>query len=340
MSKYIVETFYTCSFKIVHKLDELNEKKLSELENRNDGEVQIIDVKLNNRKTKTTSKKDKFEDSQNNLKIKNASSITSLINEKISTSDKTQIENQLDQLEKRDDGEYEIIDVKFDKSNTKNLEKKSGKVEVNFNDSPEKMSDKNTASKNVILNNAFKENINKRFSMPDRRKGYIQKASIGDHKVYLHTGEYEDGKIGEIFIDTSKEGELVKALMNNFAIAVSLGLQYGVPLDEFVSAFIGTKFEPSGKVHGNDRILSAPSILDYIFRELAISYLNREDLAHTPSIGSTEKAIDKPNEDVSEDQSQFLKLVKDITSKGFVRNNYKKNLVDLSDIKINLKGKK
>ena len=130
----------------------------------------------------------------------------------------------------------------------------------------------------------LKKKNNSRFKMPDRRKGYIQKATIGDHKVYLHTGEYEDGKIGEIFIDTSKEGELVKALMNNFAIAVSLGLQYGVPLDEFVSAFIGTKFEPSGKVNGNDRILSASSILDYIFRELAISYLNREDLAHTPSI--------------------------------------------------------
>ena len=111
------------------------------------------------------------------------------------------------------------------------------------------------------------DNNGKRFSMPDRRKGYIQKATIGNHKVYLHTGEYEDGKIGEIFIDTSKEGELVKALMNNFAIAVSLGLQYGVPLDEFISAFVGTKFEPSGKVHGNDRILSASSILDYIFRE-------------------------------------------------------------------------
>ena len=91
------------------------------------------------------------------------------------------------------------------------------------------------------------EKNSKRFSMPDRRKGYIQKATIGDHKVYLHTGEYEDGKIGEIFIDTSKEGELVKALMNNFAIAVSLGLQYGVPLDEFISAYVGTKFEPSEK---------------------------------------------------------------------------------------------
>jgi len=174
--------------------------------------------------------------------------------------------------------------------------------------------------------------------MPDRRKGYIQKASIGNHKVYLHTGEYEDGKIGEIFIDTSKEGELVKALMNNFAIAISLGLQYGVPLDEFVNAYVDTKFEPSGKVAGNDRILSASSILDYIFRELAISYLNREDLAHTPSIGG--KDIAQKYDEEFDGQNKFLKIVKDITSKGFVRSNYKKNLVDLSDIKINLKGKK
>jgi ribonucleoside-diphosphate reductase alpha chain len=176
--------------------------------------------------------------------------------------------------------------------------------------------------------------------MPDRRKGYIQKATIGNHKVYLHTGEYEDGKIGEIFIDTSKEGELVKALMNNFAIAISLGLQYGVPLDEFVNAYVSTKFEPSGKVHGNDRILSATSILDYIFRELAISYLNREDLAHTPSIGGSDKLVDEKSDEISDDQNQFLKMVKNITSKGFIRNNYKKKLVDLSDIRINLKGKK
>ena len=177
---------------------------------------------------------------------------------------------------------------------------------------------------------------NKKIGMPDS-KGYIQKATIGDQKVY-HTGEYEDGKIGEIFIDTSKEGELVKAMMNNFAIAISLGLQYGVPLDEFVSAFIGTKFEPSGKVQGNDRILSASSILDYIFRELAISYLSREDLAHTPSIANKD-TVDE-NEQNNDEQNQFIKLVKDITSKGFVRNNYRKKLVDLSDIKLNLKGKK
>ena len=205
------------------------------------------------------------------------------------------------------------------------------------------ISQTNTSKIDTKISENFKSNLNeklgKRFSMPDRRKGYIQKATIGDHKVYLHTGEYEDGKIGEIFIDTSKEGELVKALMNNFAIAISLGLQYGVPLDEFVNAYVGTKFEPSGKVHGNDRILSASSILDYIFRELAISYLNREDLAHTPSIGGSEK-IDDLNNENSEDQNQFLKLVKDITSKGFVRSDYKRKLVDLSDIRINLKGKK
>ena len=126
--------------------------------------------------------------------------------------------------------------------------------------------------------------------------------------------------------------------MNNFAIAVSLGLQYGVPLDEFVSAFIGTKFEPSGKVNGNDRILSASSILDYIFRELAISYQNREDLAHTPSIAVNELGSLEENND--ESQNQLLKIMKDVTSKGFVRSNYKKNLVDLSDVKISLKGKK
>ena len=192
MSKYLVETFYTCTFKIVHKLDELNEKKLSELENRKDGEVQIIDVRLNNRKTKTTSKNDKFEDSQDNLKVKNASSIASFINEKITASDDKKILSE-----------------------------------------PE--------NKNTNIPKFNKKN-NDRSKMPDRRKGYIQKISIRDHKIYLHTGEYDDGKVGEIFIDMNKEGELVKALMNYFAIAISLGLKYGVTLDEFLDAFIETKF--------------------------------------------------------------------------------------------------
>ena len=224
----------------------------------------------------------------------------------------------------------------------KNINKDTGEKAINsvnlITDKSNKQNLVKEDNSNFIKN--VHDGVNRRFGMPDRRKGYIQKATIGDHKVYLHTGEYEDGKIGEIFIDTSKEGELVKALMNNFAIAISLGLQYGVPLDEFVSAYVDTKFEPSGKVYGNDRILSASSILDYIFRELAISYLNREDLAHTPSIGSNvDKSKDTEIEE-GDEQNQFLKIVKDITSKGFVRNNYKKKLVDLSDIRINLKGKK
>jgi ribonucleoside-diphosphate reductase alpha chain len=119
-----------------------------------------------------------------------------------------------------------------------------------------------------------------RHKLPDRRKGYIQKASVGGHKVYLHTGEYQDGSLGEIFIDMHKEGAAFRSLMNNFAIAVSIGLQYGVPLDEFVDAFVFTRFEPAGPVTGNDSIKSATSILDYIFRELAISYLNRDDLSN------------------------------------------------------------
>lgn len=119
-----------------------------------------------------------------------------------------------------------------------------------------------------------------RQKLPDRRKGYIQKASVGGHKVYIHTGEYEDGSLGEIFIDMHKEGAAFRSLMNNFAIAISIGLQYGVPLDEYVEAFIFTRFEPAGPVSGNDKVRSATSILDYIFRELAISYLERADLSN------------------------------------------------------------
>ncbi len=119
-----------------------------------------------------------------------------------------------------------------------------------------------------------------RRKLPDRRKGYIQKAAVGGHKVYLHTGEYDDGELGEIFVDMHKEGAAFRSLMNNFAIAISIGLQYGVPLEEFVDAFVYTRFEPAGPVTGNDSIRSATSILDYIFRELAVSYLDREDLAN------------------------------------------------------------
>ena len=274
MSKFLVETHYTCTFKIVHELDDLNEKALSEIDNRKDGKVEIINVTVNNRKTKRS-------DGKKQIK-------SDLENANISHSKKT--------------------------TNTEKL--KSELLKKNTNEKTNYKIDKNE----------------KRFQMPDRRKGYIQKATIGDHKIYLHTGEYDDGKIGEIFIDTNKEGELVKALTNNFAIAISLGLQYGVPLEEFVDAFLDTKFEPSGKVYGNDRILSATSILDYIFRELAISYLGKEDLAHTPGLN---KAI----EENSEQDDQFLKIVKNITSKGFVRSNYEEKLVDLSDVRINLKSK-
>ena len=198
MSKFLVETHYTCTFKIIHELEELNEKELSNIDNRKDGKVEVIDVTVNNRKTKKagTAKKLEKHEIKNNLNINH-------------------------------------------KSKDKN----------------------NDAVKNAVINETLKvktglgiKNSGKRFQMPDRRKGYIQKATVGDHKVYLHTGEYDDGKIGEIFIDTNKEGELVKALMNNFAIAISLGLQYGVPLEEYVDAFLDTKFEPSGNVHGNDRL--------------------------------------------------------------------------------------
>jgi len=277
MAKYLVETYYTCSIKVSHYLDDISEYTLKNLEKQEDGKFEILDMKLDSRKTKNLDKKD----------------------------------------------DKKVDNIENEKKTIVSDNSKNQTLKINDN----------------ILGNV-KENLGKRFSMPDRRKGYIQKASIGNHKVYLHTGEYEDGKIGEIFIDTSKEGELVKALMNNFAIAVSLGLQYGVPLDEFVNAYVDTKFEPSGKVYGNDRILSATSILDYIFRELSISYLNREDLAHTPSIGGVEKSDENTSEDNLENQNKFLKLVKDITSKGFVRSDYKKKLVDLSDIRINLKGKK
>src|SRR5262249_48804384 len=122
--------------------------------------------------------------------------------------------------------------------------------------------------------------MRERERMPDRRKGYTQKAVVGGHKVYLRTGEYDDGRLGEIFIDMHKEGAALRSLLNNFAIAVSLGLQYGVPLDEYVDAFTFTRFEPSGPVQGNDTIKYATSILDYVFRELAVSYLERFDLAH------------------------------------------------------------
>jgi ribonucleoside-diphosphate reductase alpha chain len=159
--------------------------------------------------------------------------------------------------------------------------------------------------------------------LPQRRKGYTQKAIVGGHKVYLRTGEYEDGKLGEIFIDMHKEGAAFRSLMNNFAIAISIGLQYGVPLEEFVEAFTFTRFEPSGIVEGNDAIKMATSVLDYLFRELAVSYLSRNDLAHVEPAdlapdsvgkGADERALPAP-------EGQVVEAVTRYASKGFVRSN-------------------
>jgi ribonucleoside-diphosphate reductase alpha chain len=140
-----------------------------------------------------------------------------------------------------------------------------------------------------IVERIVERHVRAREKLPNRRKGYTQKAVVGGHKVYLRTGEYEDGRIGEIFIDMHKEGAAFRSLMNNFAIAVSLGMQYGVPLEEYVDAFTFTRFEPAGMVQGNEAIKNATSILDYVFRELAVSYLARHDLAHVSpdDIGAT-----------------------------------------------------
>jgi ribonucleoside-diphosphate reductase alpha chain len=152
-----------------------------------------------------------------------------------------------------------------------------------------------------------------REKLPQRRKGYTQKAIVGGHKVYLRTGEYEDGRIGEIFIDMHKDGAAFRSLMDAFAIAISMGLQYGVPLDEFVDAFTFTRFEPAGLVIGNDSIKNATSILDYIFRELAVSYLGRNDLAHVQPEGDEDVGVGTDEGDAT------TEVVKRVVSPGFVR---------------------
>ncbi|MEN0651868.1 hypothetical protein AAFF88_02390 [Hyphobacterium sp. WM6] len=162
-----------------------------------------------------------------------------------------------------------------------------------------------------------------RRKLPDRRKGYIQKATVGGHKVYLHTGEFEDGELGEIFIDMHKEGAAFRSLMNNFAIAISIALQYGVPLEEFVDAFVFTRFEPAGPVEGNDSIRHATSILDYLFRELAVSYLGREDLAETgpDDTGGIGRGVAR-EKFMAETAAHFI-------SKGFSRGQLPDNVVML-----------
>lgn len=171
-----------------------------------------------------------------------------------------------------------------------------------------------------------------RTRLPDRRKGYIQKATVGGHKVYLHTGEFDDGSIGEIFIDMHKEGAAFRSLMNNFAIAVSLGLQYGVPLEEYVDAFVFTRFEPAGQVVGNDRISRATSILDYIFRELAVSYLAREDLAELGD--ATHDGLGRGSADgIGEDTSSnpLTGEAAQLISRGYSRGQIPDNIFILSN---------
>lgn len=186
----------------------------------------------------------------------------------------------------------------------------------------------------VIVKEIIKSHREK---MPQRRKGYTQKAIVGGHKVYLRTGEYEDGNLGEIFIDMHKEGAGFRAMMNNFAIAVSVGLQYGVPLEEFVDAFTFTKFEPAGMVQGNDSIKNATSILDYVFRELAVSYLDRTDLAHVKPEGASfddiglgiEEGVSNVSELSETAASKSLEVLKQISSTGYLRKRLPQDLVVL-----------
>ncbi|CUJ95810.1 Vitamin B12-dependent ribonucleotide reductase [Shimia thalassica] len=188
----------------------------------------------------------------------------------------------------------------------------------------------------VIEKVVIKEIVKRhREKMPERRKGYTQKAVVGGHKVYLRTGEYSDGNLGEIFIDMHKEGAGFRAMMNNFAIAVSVGLQYGVPLEEFVDAFTFTKFEPAGMVQGNDSIKNATSILDYIFRELAVSYLDRTDLAHVKPEGASfddlgrgeEEGVSNVKELSETAANRSLEVLKQISSTGYLRKRVPQELV-------------
>ena len=196
----------------------------------------------------------------------------------------------------------------------------------------------------IVEKIVVKEVAKSRERMPERRKGYTQKAVVGGHKVYLRTGEYSDGSLGEIFIDMHKEGAGFRAMMNNFAIAVSVGLQYGVPLEEFVDAFTFTKFEPAGMVQGNDSIKNATSILDYIFRELAVSYLDRTDLAHVKPEGASfddlgrgqEEGVSNLKELSETGTSKSLEVLKQISSTGYLRKRLPQELVVLQGGQTNL----
>ena len=200
-----------------------------------------------------------------------------------------------------------------------------------------------TAASNVVAERIVERIVSERKKLPTRRKGYTQKAVVGGHKVYLRTGEYDDGGVGEIFIDMHKEGAAFRSLMNNFAIAISIGLQYGVPLEEFVEAYTFTRFEPSGIVEGNDAIKMSTSILDYLFRELAISYLGRNDLAHVnlddlrnDSMGTGDDQAKITEDEYSERQSAFDNVI-NLASTGYVRaNNFEVLQGGLSAMSLNL----
>ncbi len=187
----------------------------------------------------------------------------------------------------------------------------------------------------------------RRRRLPDRRKGYIQKSTVGGHKIYLHTGEFDDGELGEIFLDMHKEGAAFRSLMNNFAIAISIGLQYGVPLEEFVDAYVFTRFDPAGPVTGNDRIRHATSILDYIFRELAVSYLGRDDLAHVDPANARSDGLGggvradglQPVEDVEAAKEAAQEAARYI-SKGYSRGRGPENLIMLAEAAAKLKQRR
>ncbi len=175
----------------------------------------------------------------------------------------------------------------------------------------------------IVAERIVERFVTKRRKLPHRRKGYTQKAVVGGHKVYLRTGEYEDGPLGEIFIDMHKEGAAFRSLMNNFAIAISIGLQYGVPLEEYVEAFTFTRFDPSGIVEGNDTIKMATSILDYIFRELAVSYLGRNDLAHVVPDDLAPDTVGGGESELPQSvQEEAQEVVERIASKGYVRSKF------------------
>lgn len=200
------------------------------------------------------------------------------------------------------------------------LIEEENEVEQGFHDRPK--AEQAAIVTEKIVEKVVERLVRHREKLPNRRKGYTQKATVGGHRVYLRTGEYEDGRIGEIFIDMHKEGSAFRSLMNNFAMAISIGLQYGIPLEEYVDAFAFTRFEPSGLVTGNSAIKMATSILDYIFRELAVSYLGRKDLAHAdpgdnlPDSIGVGKNMDEGNHNSSE-----IEALSRLASNGFIRGN-------------------